>query len=194
MKGHRFCLIGDAYKNPDFYQGIGTNAALIHAILVAALLIGHIDLEHFNEISKAIGAEQLESTTIFEESFKRTIKYDSFLNSLKLKLDDKIEELENKKEEKSKTSIYAPDIEQLEKAKLILLTAELDEVEGELLALEKEVKNSPTLFKQDISASTRELIESTRQKVTLYIRDLKLHNELREKAKEFEEKRSVKKK
>lgn len=197
VNGHYFCLIGDAFVNPDFYQGIGTNSAIKHALLVALLIAEAINLEYFNQALKSLAATQLEDTVNFEVNIPKTLKYDAFLAPLLLKLDNAIQELEKKEMHEKKLvptakSMYAFDIEKLKTVKGILRNHDIQmvEIEEKLVALEQELKNSPQLFKLRHSEKTKNLINEVREQFTFYLMGLKkavLHEELLEKVNERKE-------
>jgi flavin-dependent dehydrogenase len=61
-----FMLLGDAYLSPDFYQGSGTNFALMQAKKAGELLAGKITLEYYNSFCKLLAFERLLQTHYLE--------------------------------------------------------------------------------------------------------------------------------
>jgi hypothetical protein len=180
INGHHFCLVGDAFKNPDFYQGIGVNAAIEHALLTVALILGYINLELFNKKSKQMGLEQLEGT----QNLEHTLQYKLFFSMITLNLEMKINELK-KRQEQSKTlysrltglNKYAMDIEKLEEVRNILNNYPINEVEEKLaeVEIEEPKKRSfcPQLFKPTILPETKKQIRSTLYDISHFITQLK---------------------
>jgi len=67
-----YLFIGDAYLYPDFYQGIGTNNAIMQGIDAADYILGNITLEIFNDLSEMRAQEQLLNTLVDEAGWNKT--------------------------------------------------------------------------------------------------------------------------
>jgi hypothetical protein len=181
QNGHYLLAIGDAALSPDFFQGIGTNAAILTGTLATNVILGTISLEGYNKILKERAKQQKTSSKEIEMKFKENWqkmteeefeeKTSPKVRDLQIQLEEKIDDVQLLKDRdrlflKSKTtkSIYDDDLEIL-KIYLKVITdnkSNIKKIAAEWQKLQAALQNTGSdsrFFKKQISSGIKEFLK-----------------------------------